>query len=201
MKICHKCSKTSDDFKDKNSFYQHEKTHGDYTEVCDECQKSFKTKKDLKSHLNHVHQEKINCNHCELKFSKKSNLDRHLNKVKNDKGDEEPDVPDNSTSGSKENSVNMYSCPQCNKKFATQSPVLFPDKNITRKMHVLSFVAQKQIRTQNLVYKMLKVEQIGEYVHSKVNELSRQFACVNNTEKRDDILETFGHKMFTWIVL
>ena len=48
---------------------------------------------------------------------------------------------------------------------------------------------------------MLKVEQMGEYVHCKVNELSRQFACVNSIEKKDDILGNFGHKMFTWIVL
>ena len=61
-------------------------------------------------------------------------------------------------------------------------------------MHILSFVAPHQIRTQNLVYKMLKVEQMGEYVHCQINELSRQFASINNTEERDDILENIGHK-------
>ena len=84
--------------------------------------------------------------------------------------------------------------------FTKRFPVLFPGKNITRKMHVLSFVAPHQIRTQNLVYKMLKIEQMGEYVHCQINELSRQFASINNTEKRDDILENFGHEMFSHAV-
>ena len=42
------------------------------------------------------------------------------------------------------------------------------------------------------------------YHHCQINELSRQFASINNTEKRDDILENFGHEMFShavpWIV-
>ena len=63
------------------------------------------------------------------------------------------------------------------------------------------YTAPHQIRTQNLVYKMLKVEQMGEYVHCQINELSRQFASINNTEERDDILENIGHKMFSCAVL
>ena len=48
---------------------------------------------------------------------------------------------------------------------------------------------------------MLKVEQMREYVHCQINELSRQFASISNTEKRDDILVNFGHKMLSYTFL
>ena len=63
-------------------------------------------------------------------------------------------------------------------------PLIFPSKNITRKMHVLSCVAPRQIREQASYYKMLKVEQKGEYIHCKFNELGRKFAPIKNKERR-----------------
>ena len=61
-------------------------------------------------------------------------------------------------------------------KFTNIFPVLFPEENITRKMHVLSIVAPKQIKEQKLAYKMFKVEQMGESIHKTFNELERRFA-------------------------
>ena len=50
-------------------------------------------------------------------------------------------------------------------QFTEVYPLLFPQNNITRKMHCLSIVAPKQIREQGAVYKMLKIEQQGEKLH------------------------------------
>ena len=58
MKICKKCPKTSNDFKNDRSFYQHKKTHEEKNEECHDCQKLFRTKIDFSSHRNNVHEEK-----------------------------------------------------------------------------------------------------------------------------------------------
>ena len=56
-------------------------------------------------------------------------------------------------------------------KFTKVFPILYPNESITRKMHVLSIVAPKQIRKFKCYYKMLKMEQMGEYLHCKLNQL------------------------------
>ena len=69
-------------------------------------------------------------------------------------------------------------------KFTEAFPVLFPSNNITRKMHVLSIIAPKQIREQGSVYKMMKIEQQGVKLHKKLNDLDRQFGNIKNKSKR-----------------
>ena len=68
--------------------------------------------------------------------------------------------------------------------FTEVFPMLFPSYNITRKMHVLSIVAPKQIREQGAVYKMMKIEQQGEKIHKQLNDLDRQFGNIKNKAKR-----------------
>ena len=51
------------------------------------------------------------------------------------------------------------------KKFTNRFPILFPNQNITRKMHILSFVLPNLVendKSDNLCHKYLKVEQAGE---------------------------------------
>ena len=69
-------------------------------------------------------------------------------------------------------------------KFTEVFPMLFPSNHITRKMHVLSIVAPKQIREQGAVYKMMKIEQQGEKIHKQLNDLDRQFGNIRNKAKR-----------------
>ena len=111
MKICLKCPKSSEDFKNERSFAQHEKTHKEATEPCPECNKLFRSKNDVSSHRNRVHSDKnyFTCNHCDVEFSKKSNLKRHLEKVNRDNGSQEdPGVVNNTNI--------LFKCPDCNKK-------------------------------------------------------------------------------------
>ena len=56
--------------------------------------------------------------------------------------------------------------------FCEKFPVLFPQKNITRKMAELSLVLPKFIRSSpGLLYKILALEQGGEGLHNKFNIL------------------------------
>ena len=71
-------------------------------------------------------------------------------------------------------------CQSYTKRF----PILFPEHSITRKMHVLSIVAPKQIREQGLVYKILKLVESGENLHCKLNKLERQYTNVTNRSER-----------------
>ena len=66
-------------------------------------------------------------------------------------------------------------------KFTKVFLILFPKVNITRKMHIISFVLPRVIRqdrTLNMCYKLLQVEQAGERLHHIWNILiqSRFFA-------------------------
>ena len=42
---------------------------------------------------------------------------------------------------------------------------------------------QKQIREQGSVYKMMKIEQQGEKLHKKLNDVDRQFGNIKNKSK------------------
>ena len=56
--------------------------------------------------------------------------------------------------------------------FTKKFPIYFPSASITHKMHLLGFVFPKVIRndtTDNILYKILKVEQAGERLHQKWN--------------------------------
>ena len=60
-------------------------------------------------------------------------------------------------------------------KFTAAFPMLFPNHNITRKMHSLSIVLPRQIRQDGIFYKMLKIYQMGESLHQKLNALEARY--------------------------
>ena len=77
--------------------------------------------------------------------------------------------------------------------FTQKYPIYFPTASITHKMHILGFMLPKVIRndeTDNIMYKILKVEQAGEHIHQKWNMLdqTRFFAVRNGCYK---LLYTF----------
>ena len=84
----------------------------------------------------------------------------------------------NATKAQLEETAQIYA------KFTEVFPMLFPSNHITRKMHVLSIVAPKQIREQGAVYKMMKIEQKGEQIHKQLNDLDSQFSNIKNKSKR-----------------
>ena len=53
-----------------------------------------------------------------------------------------------------------------------------------------TFQTETSLNTHKTNYHC-KIEQMGEYVHCQIIELSRQFASINNTDK----IENFGHFM------
>ena len=72
-------------------------------------------------------------------------------------------------------------------------PIYFPDVNITRKMHNLSFFVPLVIqndKTENICYKYLKIEQAGKRLHRIWNVLvqSRFFAIKN---EQSQLMSTF----------
>ena len=69
-------------------------------------------------------------------------------------------------------------------KFTAAFPMLFPQHNITRKMHALSIVLPRQIRKDGIFYKILKIEQMGESLHQKPNTLETRYANVWPKSKR-----------------
>ena len=54
----------------------------------------------------------------------------------------------------KQNELSAKKCEDVSKMF----PLLFPEHNLTRKLHVLGIVAPRQIRKHKMAYKMLKIE-------------------------------------------
>ena len=77
--------------------------------------------------------------------------------------------------------------------FTQKYPIYFPTASITHKMHILGFMLPKVIRndeTDNIMYKILEVEQAGERIHQKWNMLdqTRFFAVRNGCDK---LLYTF----------
>ncbi len=77
--------------------------------------------------------------------------------------------------------------------------VLFLQNHITRKMHVLSIVAPMQIRQQWIVYKMLKIEQAGEVLHKKLNDLDTQFNNEKDLSQRYfKMLRELENKYYVW---
>ena len=59
-------------------------------------------------------------------------------------------------------------------EFCVKFPVMFA-RNMTRKMHLLSFVCPEFIRNSKFYYKIYKVEQKGESMHHAFNKLNEQF--------------------------
>ena len=88
MKICKKCPKTSNDFKNERSFYNHEKlTKKKIKNAL--IVRSYCEQKWTSPAIEVMYMKKNKCNYCEDFFSKRSNLKRHIDGLE-----------DNSNSGS-----------------------------------------------------------------------------------------------------
>ena len=60
--------------------------------------------------------------------------------------------------------------------WAERLPVLFPDKNLTRKGHSLSVHIPETLRSCRTYYMFYKAEQTGEAVHAAFNRLFQRYA-------------------------
>ena len=71
-------------------------------------------------------------------------------------------------------------------EWSKQLPVLFPERNITRKGHVLSVHVPEYLQANpKLFHKFFKLEQRGESVHAKVNQMNRaRFFHIKPEKKR-----------------
>ena len=74
-----------------------------------------------------------------------------------------------------EREVTAQACEEFGKFF----PLNFT-KGFTRKMHILSYVAPQQIRSDGDYFKYLKLEQEIERAHHVMNILEIRFECVKN---------------------
>ena len=63
-------------------------------------------------------------------------------------------------------------------------PLLFPERSITRKGHVLSFHIPEYIRKYRSFHLYYKLEQQGESLHATMNRLMRRFLPISPTEER-----------------
>ena len=68
--------------------------------------------------------------------------------------------------------------------WAKQLPVLFPDRNLTRKGHALSCHIPETLKEYRSYYMFYKAEQTGEKVHSLFNKLMKRWASVRPKERR-----------------
>ena len=79
-------------------------------------------------------------------------------------------------------------------EFGLYFPVHFK-RNLTRKMHLLSFSAPKQIREHGEWYKYLRLEQETKHAHHELNLLEEEFISVKNkAQKYYLILKAFKNK-------
>jgi hypothetical protein len=63
-------------------------------------------------------------------------------------------------------------------------PILFPERNITRKGHVLSFHIPEYLKKYRTYYQYYALEQAGESIHAKMNKLMRRFSPMRPKEER-----------------
>lgn len=63
-------------------------------------------------------------------------------------------------------------------------PVLFPDRNITRKGHTLSFHVPQYLKKYRTFYRYYKLEQAGESIHATMNKLMRRLSHVTPKSRR-----------------
>ena len=79
-------------------------------------------------------------------------------------------------------------------EFGLYFPVHFK-RNLTRKMHLLSFSAPKQIREHGDWYRYLRLEQETERAHHELNLLEEEFRSVKNkAQKYYLMLKAFKNK-------
>ena len=61
---------------------------------------------------------------------------------------------------------------------------MFPERNITRKGHVLSFHIPEYLKKYRTYYQYYALEQAGESIHAKKNKLMRSFGPMRSKEER-----------------
>ncbi len=74
----------------------------------------------------------------------------------------------------------VYHCEAWSKKL----PVLFPERNVTRKGHTLSFHVPQYLIKYKTFYRYYKLEQAGESIHATMNRLMRRLANVTPKSRR-----------------
>ena len=60
----------------------------------------------------------------------------------------------------------------------------FPNRNITPKGHILSFVIPKLCLERKNYYRFYKVEQKGESIHAELNDIERKVWCIRKKEDK-----------------
>ena len=63
-------------------------------------------------------------------------------------------------------------------------PIHFPERNITPKGHILSFVLPKAVEEHKSFFRFYKVEQKGESIHATMNDIDRKCWVMKNEEAR-----------------
>ena len=63
-------------------------------------------------------------------------------------------------------------------------PMLFPDRNLTPKGHILSFVFPRIIEEHRTFFRFYKVEEKGESIHAIMNDINRKCWVIKNKEAR-----------------
>ena len=63
-------------------------------------------------------------------------------------------------------------------------PVLFPNRNITPKGHILAFVLPKVVEQHRTFFRFYKVEEKGESIHATMNDINRKCWVIKNKEAR-----------------
>jgi hypothetical protein len=69
-------------------------------------------------------------------------------------------------------------------KFTFLFPIHFPEENITRKMHVFSMVLPWYVRKYKMAHLMLKLEQLTESMHNKLNTAENLNRNIRNAGHR-----------------
>jgi hypothetical protein len=63
-------------------------------------------------------------------------------------------------------------------------PTLFPERSITRKGHALSIHIPEYLEKFKSYYRYYKLEQMGESIHAKMNNIGRKFAPIRPKSRR-----------------
>ena len=63
-------------------------------------------------------------------------------------------------------------------------PVLFPERNITRKGHALSIHIPEYLQKFRTYYRYYKLEQMGESIHATMNGIGRKLAPIRPKSRR-----------------
>jgi hypothetical protein len=63
-------------------------------------------------------------------------------------------------------------------------PVLFPERNITRKGHALSIHIPEYLEKFRTYYRYYKLEQMGESIHATMNSIGRKLAPIRPKSRR-----------------